>query len=92
MSNLFALNTTVFEEPAPPCEVFRCEHYDACKWGLLACQSFAVYVATGRAAHPRTRWTGKGRGRRAMRDENVVPTRAQYLRLYPDDSADGVFA
>lgn len=44
-------------------------------------QSFHYYVATGRAAHPKTRWT-KGRG---IFDASVEPTRARYDKIFTSE-------
>lgn len=46
------LAEAVAEVPPPPCEVYRCQHYDQCAKEQLACQAFRDYVDTGLAVMP----------------------------------------
>ena len=47
-----AFMEAVAETPPPPCEVFKCPHYDKCAAEKLACKAFQDYVDTGLAVMP----------------------------------------
>lgn len=42
----------IAETPPPPCEVFKCQHYNKCATEQLACKAFQDYVYTGLAVAP----------------------------------------
>ena len=58
-----------------PCDKFNCHHRERCANQLLACQSFAYYVQTGRAIHPNADPMNRKANNQAVWSGEVNPTR-----------------
>ncbi len=69
-------------QPSPPCEQYKCEHFEKCKTELLACAAFHYYTTTGRVVSPRMTWAKKRKG---FLVSATIPTRARYRKIYNED-------
>ena len=85
-----SLMVAVFLQPPPPCEVYRCPQLQRCAAERLACQSFSLYVRTGRALDPRSMLQLQAGGRTkvlGLREGDPAPSAVIFRRLYARQEA-----
>lgn len=76
----------IAQQPQPPCEVYRCEHFEVCARERLACEAFVAYVHTAKSFHPSSKIFWVDRRRLKVPKAKIVydmkPTKEQYESLY----------
>jgi hypothetical protein len=50
------IRTSLSGDHLPPCDIYSCEWREACKTERLACESFIIYVNSGKSVLPAKVW------------------------------------